>query len=200
MFSCLLSVWKRVHIRSLKRPFRSSLVPLFQKKSKCETILMKMALICMKMKVHVEPHFHVRGFSLRLVLIQRHKRTRKWPIAAESWCSSIMADLSVDNVSQVRTGFSRVFITLFCERDLAILAFSSLFLWLMSLRWWKRTRALTNCSLAWLLMALIPCRKVSSDVTFAFAFIHVYWSDLRWLNRVLRARAPMMRALVMRGR
>ena len=26
-------------------------------------------------------HFHVKGFARRLVLKQRHKRTRKWPIA-----------------------------------------------------------------------------------------------------------------------
>ena len=25
-------------------------------------------------------HFHMKGFALRLVLKQRHKRTRKWPI------------------------------------------------------------------------------------------------------------------------
>ena len=36
------------------RPFPSSLVPLFQSESKCETIPMKMTLICMKMKLHAE--------------------------------------------------------------------------------------------------------------------------------------------------
>ena len=36
------------------RPFPSSLVPLFQSESKCETILMKMTLICIKMKKHAE--------------------------------------------------------------------------------------------------------------------------------------------------
>ena len=34
--------------------FLSSLVPLFQSESTCETILMKMTLICMKMKLHAE--------------------------------------------------------------------------------------------------------------------------------------------------
>ena len=29
-------------------------------------------------------HFHMKGFALRLVLKQRHKRTRKWPIAREN--------------------------------------------------------------------------------------------------------------------
>ena len=36
------------------RLFPSSLVPLFQRESKCKTILMKMALICMKMKLRAE--------------------------------------------------------------------------------------------------------------------------------------------------
>ena len=38
----------------LNRPFPSSLVPLSQSESKCETILMKMTLIRMKMKLHAE--------------------------------------------------------------------------------------------------------------------------------------------------
>ena len=62
--------------RLSNRPFLSSLVPLFQSESKCETILMKVTLICMKMKLHAE-----LIFSLRLVLKQRRKRTRKWPTA-----------------------------------------------------------------------------------------------------------------------
>ena len=52
-------------------------MPLFQNESKCETILMKMTLICMKMKLHAE-----LSFALDLVLKQRHKRTPKWPIVA----------------------------------------------------------------------------------------------------------------------
>ena len=36
------------------RPFPSSLLPLFQSESKCETIVMKMTLICMKMKLYAE--------------------------------------------------------------------------------------------------------------------------------------------------
>ena len=52
----------------LHRPFPSSLVPLFQNESKCETILTKMTLICMKMKLHAE-----LSFALDLVLKQRHK-------------------------------------------------------------------------------------------------------------------------------
>ena len=36
------------------RPFPSSLGPLFQSESKCEIILKKMTLICMKMKLPAE--------------------------------------------------------------------------------------------------------------------------------------------------
>ena len=36
------------------RPFLSSLVPLLQSESKCETILMKMTLNCMKMRLQAE--------------------------------------------------------------------------------------------------------------------------------------------------
>ena len=51
--------WVRIPFRpglfsGFNRPFSSSLVPLFQSESKCEIILMKMTLICMKMKRHTE--------------------------------------------------------------------------------------------------------------------------------------------------
>ena len=46
--------WFSSFREAANRPFPSSLVPLFQSESKCETILMKMSLICMKMKLHVE--------------------------------------------------------------------------------------------------------------------------------------------------
>ena len=36
------------------RPFPSSLLHLSQSESKCETILLKMNLICLKMKLHAE--------------------------------------------------------------------------------------------------------------------------------------------------
>ena len=65
------------------RPFPSSLVPLFQSEYKCETILMKMTLICDENETACKTHFHMKGFALRLVLKQRHKRTRKWPIGEE---------------------------------------------------------------------------------------------------------------------
>ena len=55
----LASQHKRQPNKSLSRfvdnrPFPSSLVPLFQSESKCETILMKMTLTCMKIKLNAE--------------------------------------------------------------------------------------------------------------------------------------------------
>ena len=55
---------------STNRPFPSSLVPLFQSESKCETILREMTLICMKIKLHAELIFtwkvsHLDSFSNR---------------------------------------------------------------------------------------------------------------------------------------
>ena len=49
-----------------------SLVLPFQSESKCETILIILWF---------RAHFHMKGFALRLVLKQRHNRTRKWPMA-----------------------------------------------------------------------------------------------------------------------
>ena len=52
------------------RPFPSSHVPLFQSESKCETILVEMTLIWMRMKLHAELIFiwkvsHLDSFSKR---------------------------------------------------------------------------------------------------------------------------------------
>ena len=54
-------------------------MPLLQSEPKCETILMKMTDLHEK-ETAGRTHFHMKGFALRLVLKQRHKRTRKWPI------------------------------------------------------------------------------------------------------------------------
>ena len=50
--------------------------PHFQNEAKCTTFLVKMSLICMRMK----NRFHIKGWALNLVLIQRPGGTRKWPI------------------------------------------------------------------------------------------------------------------------
>ena len=63
----------------VNRPFPSFLVPLLQNESKCETILVKMSLICMKMKLHVELIF-IWKVSLLDSFWNRGTRTRKWSI------------------------------------------------------------------------------------------------------------------------
>ena len=52
-----MPVYITKHRHHQNRPFPSSLVPLFQSESKSETILMKMTLICKKMKLHAELSF-----------------------------------------------------------------------------------------------------------------------------------------------
>ena len=44
------------------RPFLSSLVPLFQSESQCETILMKVTLICMKINCMQNSFSHLDSF------------------------------------------------------------------------------------------------------------------------------------------
>ena len=48
----------------------------FRNETRCTTFLVKMSFICMRMK----NHFHIKGWALNLVLIQRPGETRKWPI------------------------------------------------------------------------------------------------------------------------
>ena len=55
--------------------FPSCLVPLFQSKSKC-----KNDFDLHENETACRTHFHMKGFALRLILKQRHKRTQKWPI------------------------------------------------------------------------------------------------------------------------
>ena len=58
-------------------PLPSSKNPQFQNEAKCTTVLVKTRLISMRIK----NHFHIKGWALKLVLIQRPGGTRKWPIA-----------------------------------------------------------------------------------------------------------------------
>ena len=58
------------------RPGPSSKNSHFENEAKCTTFLVKMSFICVRMK----NHFHIKGWTLNLVLIQRPGGTRKWPI------------------------------------------------------------------------------------------------------------------------
>ena len=73
--------------RELHRPLLSSKNLHFQNGAKCTTFLVKMSFICKRMK----NHFHMKGWALNLVLIQRSGgggRTRKWPIVWGYWKNS----------------------------------------------------------------------------------------------------------------
>ena len=79
---CFLSYWPSIfEIWTVSNtPFPSSLLPLCQNESSCETILMKMCsafrLIVMQMRL-----IFMIGFARGLVLKQRQKQTRNSPIA-----------------------------------------------------------------------------------------------------------------------
>ena len=60
--------------------FPSSKNSHFQNEAKCKTFLVKMSLICMRIKYH----FHVSSFALSLALKQRLGATRKWPINSQA--------------------------------------------------------------------------------------------------------------------
>ena len=83
IFRTFVQLCTAVSRKLTNRPFPSCPLPHFQKESSCETIQMKMSLICMKMDNGGragENRFHVNVFTRRLVLTQRQKVTRKWPI------------------------------------------------------------------------------------------------------------------------
>ena len=64
-----------VELSSLNRPFPSSLMPLFQNESKCDTVHMKMGSACSFIFMQIKVIF-----ALTLGLKQRHNGTRKWPV------------------------------------------------------------------------------------------------------------------------
>ena len=75
------STWTRFfknekrEVSTRNKPLPSFKNPHFQNEAKCTTFLVKMSLICIRMK----NHFHIKGWALNLVLIQRPGGTRKWP-------------------------------------------------------------------------------------------------------------------------
>ena len=50
--------------------------PHFQSEAKCKTFLVKISVIC----IRIRNHFLSEGFALNLVLKQRLGGTRQWPI------------------------------------------------------------------------------------------------------------------------
>ena len=65
--------------RFLNRPLASCKNPHFENEAKCTTFIAKISFIFMRMK----NYFHIKGWALNLVLIQRTGWTRKWPIPLE---------------------------------------------------------------------------------------------------------------------
>ena len=70
---------KKISNSRNNRPLPSSKNAHFQSETKCTAFLVKMSFICMRMK----NHFHIKGWALNLVLIQRPENSemaywRKW--------------------------------------------------------------------------------------------------------------------------
>ena len=59
----------------LFRPLPTSKNTHFQNEAKCTTFLGKISFICVRMNTH----FHIKGWALNLVLMQRSGGTWKWP-------------------------------------------------------------------------------------------------------------------------
>ena len=63
----------------LNRPYLSSSISHFKKQPKCQTILVKMSFVCMRIK----NHFHINGFALSLALKQA------WDNSEMAWTSTL---------------------------------------------------------------------------------------------------------------
>ena len=74
-----ISTRSPAQLQMANRPLPTFKKPHFQNKAKCTTFLVEMSFIYMRMKTH----FHIKGWALNLVLIQRPRGTRKWPIASQ---------------------------------------------------------------------------------------------------------------------
>ena len=63
---CRIVQWRRDSslLLLLNRPFPSSLVPLFQSESKCETILMNNDFDLHENETACRSHFHMKGFAI----------------------------------------------------------------------------------------------------------------------------------------
>ena len=67
------------NLKVANRPLPTFKNPHFQNEAECTTFLVEMSFIYMRMK----NRFHIKGWALNLVLIQRPRGTRKWPIASQ---------------------------------------------------------------------------------------------------------------------
>ena len=92
-----LSVWLGQSVL-YNSPLPSSKDPPFQNEANCTTFLVKMSFICMRMK----NNFHIKGWALNLVLIQRPGGTQKWPIRRADWsCLTVRSSARNQQVSML---------------------------------------------------------------------------------------------------
>ena len=124
VFAKVNSVSSIIKCEFCNRRLPSSKNPHFQNEAKCRTFLVKINCICMKMK----SHFHIKGWGLNLVSIQRPGGTRQWhivsrhlreltvicgpphlcPLSTKIWCLSA---LFFFQSNQDLSGFSSIYCT-----------------------------------------------------------------------------------------
>ena len=67
-------------------------MPLFQSESKCENHCYENDFELQENETACRTHCHKNGFTVTLVLKQRHKRTRKWPIQVTKDWNALLGD------------------------------------------------------------------------------------------------------------
>ena len=93
-----------INVKVNYRPLPNPKTPHFQHEAKCTTFLVKMSFICMRIK----NHFHIKGWALNLVLIQRSGRPRKWLIIAHGQINRLNQKRSwvrvISSMTQAKSG------------------------------------------------------------------------------------------------
>ena len=81
-------MWLPMQMTGSNRPLSSSKNPHLENETKRTTLLVRMSFISMRTK----NHFHIKGWELNLVLIERPGGTRKWSIGQISWTTDFLSD------------------------------------------------------------------------------------------------------------
>ena len=88
-------MWLPMQMTGSNRPLSSSKNPHLENETKRTTLLVRMSFISMRTK----NHFHIKGWELNLVLIQRPGGTRNWPIGQLLFLSLITVPEAFTEVS-----------------------------------------------------------------------------------------------------
>ena len=105
------------------RPFPSSLVPLFQNESKCETFHMKMSSAYSFIFMQImQSHFCKNGFALRLALKQRHKGTWKWSSCVDSFLHPVL-QIHLVSVHSISTLTRAAYAPAHCAHQIPLVSF-----------------------------------------------------------------------------